>query len=366
MKILFVAPRFHTNQVNWVNALLENDHNVVFHCLFQGFTENYGNLKPNIYKPCLLSRIIDKVIGSGGVNNPRGFPDPINYYRAFINLKPDVVVVRDISRWFSILVASLGRITGSQVIIYSQTELYKSYGTFRWLVTRIILIMFNAKWMTPIKGDKSTHQRHPKGMYFVPFAVDIEKIDHESNKSFFDLLSIGKFEERKNHLMLLEVFQKLLDNNFPVRLTLIGEVSKEIHEEKLRICKSFINQNNLNDNVKILVNLDHSDISQYYKTSDIFILAATQEPASISVLEAIGLGTPTLCSNTNGTRYYLLENDFGLTFKDNNAENLYIQICKLLNQENLKNYQFRIKENNKNFLSKEVFYDSFMNLLNNK
>ena len=60
--------------------------------------------------------------------------------------------------------------------------------------------------------------------------------------------------------MLLKVFQKLLDNNFPVRLTLIGEVSKEIHEEKLRICKSFINQNNLNDNVKILVNIEEANI----------------------------------------------------------------------------------------------------------
>ena len=33
MKILFIAPRFHTNQVYWIDSLLENGHHVEFHAL---------------------------------------------------------------------------------------------------------------------------------------------------------------------------------------------------------------------------------------------------------------------------------------------------------------------------------------------
>ena len=69
-------------------------------------------------------------------------------------------------------------------------------------------------------------------------------------------------------------------------------------------------------------------MASYYQNSDLFILPATEEPASISVLESIGMGTPAICSDTNGTRFYLTENKFGLTFVDNDIESLYPEIAK--------------------------------------
>ena len=74
--------------------------------------------------------------------------------------------------------------------------------------------------------------------------------------------------------------------------------------------------------VKTKVNIPHTRMQDYYQDHDLFVLPATAEPASISVLESVGLGTPSICSDTNGTKFYLLENNFGLTFKDNNEDDL--------------------------------------------
>ena len=81
MKILFIAPRFHTNQVHWMNSLIENGHQVEFHSQIKGKIENYKNLTPKLFQPCLFSESIMKVFGEGGVNRPRGFPNPFSYYK---------------------------------------------------------------------------------------------------------------------------------------------------------------------------------------------------------------------------------------------------------------------------------------------
>ena len=58
MKILFVEPRYHTNQIGWINSLQENHHKVKMHVVSRGKIEDYSHLKPEFIEPCLLSKII--------------------------------------------------------------------------------------------------------------------------------------------------------------------------------------------------------------------------------------------------------------------------------------------------------------------
>ena len=362
MKILFIAPRFHTNQVHWMNSLIENGHQVEFHSQIKGKIENYKNLTPKLFQPCLFSESIMKVFGEGGVNRPRGFPNPFSYYKEMKKYNPEIVVVRDITRWFSFLGALIGRLMGKRIIIYSQTYLHKHYSLLRITLIRIILLLFGAKWITPIKGDESKYKKHPKKLFYVPFTVKIKKKPQKKSRTDLNILTVGKFEDRKNHLMLLKVFKKLLEQDLSLKLTLIGEVTKEIHKKNFEICKNFIKKNNLENEVKTKVNIPHTRMQDYYQDHDLFVLPATAEPASISVLESVGLGTPSICSDTNGTKFYLLENNFGLTFKDNNEDDLLDKIKLILTNEKLKFFEEEIAVKNEAVLGKENFYKAFMAL----
>ena len=46
MKFLFLAPRYHTNQIGIIRNLIKNKHKVFFNSLFKGKTEDHSLLKP--------------------------------------------------------------------------------------------------------------------------------------------------------------------------------------------------------------------------------------------------------------------------------------------------------------------------------
>ena len=57
MKILFVEPRYHTNQIGWIVSQ-ENNHTINIHVVSPGKIEDHAIVKPEFIEPCLLSRII--------------------------------------------------------------------------------------------------------------------------------------------------------------------------------------------------------------------------------------------------------------------------------------------------------------------
>ena len=105
------------------------------------------------------------------------------------------------------------------------------------------------------------------------------------------ILTIGKFEDRKNHLMLIKSLLSIQKN---YELLIIGEVSNQIHKNKLNEIQNFIKANNLLGSIKIKINIPHKEIKKYYIESDLFVLPATREHASISVLESLGFGVPSI------------------------------------------------------------------------
>ena len=49
MRILFIAPRFHTNQLHLVHKLIEEGHIVDFFTIGKGISEDYTDVMPNKY-----------------------------------------------------------------------------------------------------------------------------------------------------------------------------------------------------------------------------------------------------------------------------------------------------------------------------
>ena len=80
MKILFVAPRYHTNQTYIVKTLREKGHNVYFFVSRIGKTEDHSIIRPKIIKVNFLSFIIMKLFGPGP-NNKNYFPNFYLYWK---------------------------------------------------------------------------------------------------------------------------------------------------------------------------------------------------------------------------------------------------------------------------------------------
>ena len=76
MKILLAGPRYHTNLSGFIATLIDNGHEVIYHSLYQGNTENYQHLTPFYFKPCPFSIFISSFFVSRNVGSFYLFPSP--------------------------------------------------------------------------------------------------------------------------------------------------------------------------------------------------------------------------------------------------------------------------------------------------
>jgi glycosyltransferase involved in cell wall biosynthesis len=366
MKLVFVAPRFHTNQYEIVRKLQSEGYNVEFNVLLIGATEDHILLSPKVYAPCLLSRLIIKFCGEGGVNHPRSFPNPLKYYKDIKCSRPDYLILRDPNRWFSILAAICARMQKIKIIYYTQTPLHKRYTPFRRVATLLLLKTFNAAWFTPLKGEPARYPYHPKWMYFVPFAVPIWNQELRSLSRPPKILMVGKMHERKNHVLLLKALAKIKDAVY-FRLTMIGECVDKVQEsQKKSVCQT-IELLGLGDCVDLAYNIPFKMMRQLYLEHDLFILPAKNEPAAISVLEAYANGLPAICSSTNGTRFYIENGVNGYVFNCGDVNDLASKIAlTILDRNVLCRMQQTSRQLGYQTASAENYYQAFINMIKDR
>jgi glycosyltransferase involved in cell wall biosynthesis len=316
---VFVAPRFHTNQVGIVKALLARGHNVVFHTLLRGETEDHSALAPVIVPEARLSKLIRRFFGDRGTNRPRAFPSPFPYYMRLKETRPDIIIVRDPSRFFSLLAAACARMLGARVVFYSQDLLLRRYSPARTAATWLFLKLFSAAWYTPLLGA-ARNEGPPKGRYFLPFVVEggqkKEKVTDRTT-----VLMVGKYNRRKNHLLLVEALAPIMTER-DLDAIIVGECVTPAQIELRGAVVSRVRELGLEDRILLLDNVPYHRMPELYRSADLFVLPASGEPAAISVLEAIAFGVPAICSDTCGTRFYIKDGLNGAVFQSDSRQDL--------------------------------------------
>jgi glycosyltransferase involved in cell wall biosynthesis len=335
MKILFISPRFHTNQIYWIKALQKHGHSVNMYVINKSKTENYQALQPSLLKISKISKMIMNMFGSGGSNIYRGFPPIFRYFQLIKRGDANLVIIRDVGRWLSILTIIVCRLLQKNALIYSQTDLSASRSISRLFVYSFILYLTKGAWITPVRSDHPEDVRLPKKLYYVPFAVNIDDSKNGIPKrSNINILSIGKYVDRKNHYFLVNAVKRLKNIYPSIQLTIIGECSTPQQWDYFAKLQSFILLNKLSNSIKLLSNVEYERISSYYKIADLFVLPASNEPASISILEAMGYGIPAICSTSCGTRHYIESGKSGYIFEDKDEIDLSAKILSSLERNN--------------------------------
>lgn len=127
-------------------------------------------------------------------------------------------------------------------------------------------------------------------------------------KNFY--LSVGRLTKQKNFIFLCQAFKEIVKVNNKAQLLIAGNGEDE---NKIR---KFINNNNLENNIKLLGYI--SNIYPYFKNSKCFILTSLWEDPGWVLVEAAFCRTPVITSDAWPGPTELIKDNFnGLVYKNN-------------------------------------------------
>ena len=286
------------------------------------------------------------------------------------SIKPDII-----QTWMynmDIFGGIAGRLAGVNNIIWSvRRSSYEPSIMSKSLLKRIKVLAF-LSYFIPTKivlNSRSGLINHgllgyyKKKMLFIsngfdPLSLDfgikkntLKKLLKKNKKKFFILGHVANFKPEKDHYTLLKSLEYLSKKNYQFKCILVG---RDVDKKNLQL-KLLIKRMNLKNNVILLG--EKNDISNIYKSIDLFILSSITEGCSNSLIEAMAHGVPCVSTNVGESKYII--GKFGSTVPINKPALLANSIEKNLKRMSNPNQRFNsrdIKEriNNKYSISKNI------------
>lgn len=339
MKFLYVAPRYHTNQMDIMKGLIEHGHEVCFISHYKAIIEDYSHVEPIVlgYSPLytlldfLYVRVIHRKDPTAIVFKiQHGFPPMRKLRKMIYAFGPDIVILRERSV-YSMAAYRICKKRGYPCILYNQNPLWSEPAKTD-LAHRLVGKMSPKFRMTPVMGVKRQGTSIKENDYFVPFVIEPQKAPHE--RTYFDndiirVLCIGKYEIRKHHLMLLQVVERLR-SKYKIHVTLVGEATGHFQKEYCEQVREYVREHHMKDIATVKTNIPRSKMEQEYLDADVYVIPSTLEMASVSQLEAMSYSLPVICSDTNGTACYVEDGVTGYLFRDCDREDLQEKMDRLL------------------------------------
>lgn len=375
MRVMYIAPRFHTNQLDIIKGWLEHGDEVCFVSHYKGKTEDYTDIEPIVlgYSKLFLvfyhlyvNILFKNKPDAGNIKLKCGFPPMGKVAQVIRDFKPDVVIIREKSIYSIFSYLSCKR-HGVKTILYNQSPVWEN--EIKNDIPHRIVNMLSPKYrMTPVWGDETDGKVRDKNVYYIPFVMrprysPEEKKLQQKNDNVIQIFEVGKYETRKNHKLLINVIDELKED-FQIHLSIAGECSNKFQEAYYDELKNLIREKHMEDMVSLYKNLDTKQMEEMYKKADLFVIPSTREPASISQLEAMAFSLPVICSDKNGTACYVEDGVNGYWFEDNADISLRDAIYKVIqnkecmDQMGIESYRLILKKYQFN-----QYYNGIMEIL---
>jgi glycosyltransferase involved in cell wall biosynthesis len=320
--------------------------------LYQGKSEFYKSVDIQVLKLSFFSKLfasIIKVFKKNYLKTSFEFrietPDK-ELKQIFKDYKPDVVLLKAYQNLLAVKTLIIAKKYKSTILMLTQTPYNHIKGSKFLFDLNIKLFQFLKvhAYITPIKINYEVFKKSGiENIYYIPFVYPVLNVPETSfAKDIIKILSVGKFVKRKDQLLLLEVVRRLQNENYRIKLTLIGEIADNSYFEQV---KHFIVENNLQNIVAIKTDIAYDKMPQEYQKHNLFVLPSYEEPAAYSIVEAMANALPVICSDQNGTQCYIEEGANGYIFKAKSADDLYEKIKKCISDTKI------LKEMQKNAMN---------------
>ncbi len=173
--------------------------------------------------------------------------------------------------------------------------------------------------------------------YLPHFKSDLSYVKADLRQNI--ALNIGRYTEVKQQMILLEIWNTLVNNRKITswKLYIVGNGELKTTFEK------YIRTYKLEDYVFLLT--PKQDVSFFYKKASLFLLTSKSEGFGMVLLEAISFGIPCISFDCpSGPRDIIRNNENGFLISQNNQNDFLESILKFINNDNLK-----IQMGNKSF-----------------
>ena len=377
MKVLYMSHRYHTNQTTIMKGWIENGHEVRFLSQYEGKIEDYTYVKPIVVGYSALFKVFDYIYihflkrkdpFAIDMKLKFGVPPIFKLAKYIREFQPDLAIIRERSI-YTICMNAICKHYKIPTIIYNLSPVWDKPKKMD-LAHKIVWKLTPKYRITPtnLVGIDYTGLVKDENGYWAPFLMEPQVSPEE--KTYFEenrinVFCIGKYQERKNHQMMIEAVEELLPK-YNLHLTIAGEISNRFHEEYYKKVWRYVAQHHLEDKVTFLVNLNRQEVYEQYKKADVYVVPSTGEPASITVIEAMAFSVPAISGSDNGTASYIDFGKTGYVFEDNNKEDLKDKLEKIVcDKENLMKMGAAGYQHVKDNFQFENYYSQIRQILEN-
>lgn len=341
MKVLYMSHRYHPNQTTIMKGWIENGHEVMFLSQYTGKIEDYTYIKPIVVGYSRLFRVFCYIYVhflkrkdpyAIDIRLKYGVP-PLKKVAKYIkDFGPDVAILRERSI-YTICLNAICKHYHIPTILYSMSPVWEKPRKLD-LAHKLVWKLTPKYRITPsnLVGIDFTGLVKDEYGYWAPYLME-PQVSPEEKTYFADgrinVFCIGKYQERKNLLMMIEVVEKLLPK-YDLHLTIAGDVANHFYEEYYQKVTRYVKEHKLEDRVSLYRNLNREEVYELYRKADVFVIPSTGEPAAVTLAEAMAFSIPAISGSDNGTASYIDHGKTGYVFKDNDKKDLEAKLEKII------------------------------------
>lgn len=166
-----------------------------------------------------------------------------------------------------------------------------------------------------------------KKFIYIPNLVDTDYFipKKKVNSKKYTFLNVASLNKNKNHILLIESFEKLLEVYNDIFLIIVGA------GEEMRSLKSLIKIKNLSNNISLFGYGTRSDVLHLMQTSDAFVLSSDYETFGVVLIEAMSCTLPIVSTKCAGPESILVDNRLG--YLSESSVNCFTNAMKRLYKE---------------------------------